>query len=56
MDADEGDWAVARPVPALRPFVAYYHGYRQDAPEPSVHRGLPSPHLTLVLTLAGVQD
>lgn len=44
-------WAVARPVPALRRFVAHYHGYRQAGAVPSVHRGLPSPYLTLVLTL-----
>jgi AraC-like DNA-binding protein len=36
--------------PALRPFVASAVGYRDDAP-PASHRGLPSPHLTLVVTL-----
>lgn len=45
------EWAVARPAAALRPFVANYHGYRQTGAPPSVHRGLPSPYLTLVLTL-----
>ena len=49
--AGTSEWAVARPAPALRPFVAHYVGYRQTGQPPSVHRGLPSPHLTLVLTL-----
>src|SRR6201996_4595608 len=40
-----------RPPEALRPLVAWYSGYRQvDAP-PARHRGLPSPWLTLIVTL-----
>ena len=39
------------PVPALRPLVAWYSGYRQEGVAPAVHRGLPSPYLTLILTL-----
>ncbi len=40
-----------RPPDALRPLVAWYSGYRQvDAP-PARHRGLPSPWLTLIITL-----
>lgn len=42
---------VARPHPALRPFVAAYVGYRQAGVAPALHRGLPSPHLTMILTL-----
>jgi AraC-like DNA-binding protein len=42
--------ARGRPAPALRPFVAWYSGYRQ-AGRPSVHRGLPSPYLTMIFTL-----
>lgn len=41
----------ARPAPALRPYVAWYSGYRQRGVAPMVHRGLPSPYLTLILTL-----
>ncbi|TQS46216.1 AraC family transcriptional regulator [Cryptosporangium phraense] len=41
----------ARPAPALRPFVAWYSGYRQAGIAPAVHRGLPSPYLTLIVTL-----
>ena len=40
-----------RPPDALRPLVGWYSGYRQvDAP-PARHRGLPSPWLTLIITL-----
>jgi AraC-like DNA-binding protein len=39
------------PAPPLRPYVAWYSGYRQAGVEPARHRGLPSPYLTLILTL-----
>jgi AraC-like DNA-binding protein len=38
-------------APALRPFVAWYSGYRQRGVAPALHRGLPSPWLTLIFTL-----
>ncbi|MFE2414552.1 helix-turn-helix domain-containing protein [Kitasatospora sp. NPDC059408] len=41
----------ARPATALRPYVAWYSGYRQRGIAPAVHRGLPSPYLTFILTL-----
>jgi AraC-like DNA-binding protein len=48
---DHVDESVSwRVHPALRPFVATAVGYRHDSPAP-VHRGLPSPYLTLVVTL-----
>ena len=40
-----------RPPPALRPLVAWYHGYRETGQRPARHRGLPSPWLTLIITL-----
>src|SRR5580704_14567291 len=40
-----------RPAGPLRPFVAYYTGYRQRGVPPALHRGLPSPFLTLIFTL-----
>jgi AraC-like DNA-binding protein len=40
-----------RPAPALRPYVAWYSGFRQAGVAPARHRGLPSPYLTLILTL-----
>ncbi|MCG6497946.1 helix-turn-helix domain-containing protein [Kitasatospora sp. A2-31] len=49
---DAVDEAVrARPATALRPYVAWYSGYRQRGIAPAVHRGLPSPYLTFILTL-----
>jgi AraC-like DNA-binding protein len=44
--------SVAHRVPApLRPLVASVVGYRHEGLTPSVHRGLPSPFLTLVLPI-----
>ncbi len=39
------------PAEPLRPFIAYYSGYRQAGIGPAEHRGLPSPYLTLIFTL-----
>jgi AraC-like DNA-binding protein len=39
------------PAERLRPYVAWYTGYRQRGVPPAVHRGLPSPFLTLIFTL-----
>jgi AraC-like DNA-binding protein len=43
--------ATYQPPPTLRPLVAWYHGYRQTGERPARHRGLPSPWLTLIITL-----
>jgi AraC-like DNA-binding protein len=45
------EYARARPSPGLRPYVGFYTGYRQHGLPPRTHRGLPSPYLTLILTL-----
>jgi AraC-like DNA-binding protein len=45
------EYVQARPAAALRPFVAFYTGYRQRGVAPARHRGLPSPYLTLIVTL-----
>ncbi|WP_156755222.1 helix-turn-helix domain-containing protein [Actinokineospora pegani] len=39
------------PSAALRPYASYYSGYRDSGTTPAVHRGLPSPYLTLIFTL-----
>src|SRR5437016_3924118 len=39
------------PAPALRPLIAWYSGYRQAGVPAALHRGLPSPYLTLIVTL-----
>ena len=45
------DSALHVPVPALRPYVASWTGYRQAGVPPGLHRGLPSPFLTVIFTL-----
>ena len=45
------EYVRALPAPALRRYVAFYSGYRQLGLPPGIHRGLPSPYLTLILTL-----
>jgi AraC-like DNA-binding protein len=45
------DSAVHVPAAPLRPFVASWTGYRQAGEPPAVHRGLPSPFLTVIFTL-----
>jgi len=46
----------ARPQARLRPLVARYTGYRIEGAKPGVHRGLPSRHLTFIVTLDGTVD
>ncbi|HEX8629312.1 MAG TPA: helix-turn-helix domain-containing protein [Catenuloplanes sp.] len=45
------EFVRSRPAAPLRPFVAWYGGYRETGGAPGSHRGLPSPHLTLIITL-----
>ena len=45
-----------RPAPPLRPFVDRYIGYRQEGFAPGVHRGLPSRHLTFIVSLGDPVD
>jgi AraC-like DNA-binding protein len=42
---------MAAPAPPLRSLIAWYAGYRQEGVPPASHRGLPSPYLTLIITL-----
>jgi AraC-like DNA-binding protein len=44
-------WFASPPAPVLRPYVDGYLGYRQVAPASAVHRGLPSPHLTFIVSI-----
>jgi len=50
------EMVTVRPRPQLRALVAGYHGYRVEGAEPGVHRGLPSRHLTFIVTLGGTVD
>jgi AraC-like DNA-binding protein len=55
-DVSEQQSAVALPAPRLRPFVAEYAGYRFEGFEPGVHAGLPSRHLTLIVSFDAPVD
>ncbi len=44
-------WVRRRPAPPLRHFVDSYIGYRQVGMSPGFHRGLPSRHLTCIVSL-----
>ena len=50
-DAGVSEYAWAAPAPPLRGLVAWYTGYRQEGVPPASHRGLPSPYLTMIITL-----
>jgi AraC-like DNA-binding protein len=43
--------AEVRPPAHLAPLVARYSGYRYEGLPPGAHRGLPSPYLTVVISL-----
>ncbi|MGI5129130.1 helix-turn-helix domain-containing protein [Pseudonocardia sp. CA-107938] len=45
-----------RPAPQLRPWVSTYVGYRTEASPPSVHQGVASGHLTLILCVDGAVE
>jgi AraC-like DNA-binding protein len=44
-------WVVREPHPVVRPWVARYIGYTQRDVTLGVHRGLPSRHVTLIISL-----
>lgn len=44
-------WVVRQPHPMLRPLVARYVGYQQYDVTLAVHRGLPSRHVTMIISL-----
>jgi hypothetical protein len=48
---DGNGWVQRRPAPALRPLIDSYVGYRTVGLASGVHRGLPSQHLTLIVSI-----
>lgn len=46
------EWVVRQPHPGLRRLVSRYIGYTQHDVTLGVHRGLPSRHVTLIISLA----
>ena len=56
MDGTRSDWVVGRPQPALRPFVERYCGYRMLGFPAGLHRGVPSRHLTFIVSIGNDID
>ncbi|MET7771130.1 helix-turn-helix domain-containing protein [Nocardia sp. NPDC005366] len=47
---------TARPAPALAGFIDHYLGYRMTGYPPGLHRGLPSRHLTFIVSIGPTID
>jgi AraC-like DNA-binding protein len=45
------EWVVSRPGPRVRSFVERYIGYRMTGAAPAAHRGLPSGHMTFIVSI-----
>ncbi len=45
------EWVVRRPGRRIRPFVERYIGYRMTGYAPATHRGLPSRHMTFIVSI-----
>ena len=56
MSGVQSQWATRPPAPALRPFIERYIGYRLVGFPPGVHRGLPSRHLTFIVSIGEAID
>jgi AraC-like DNA-binding protein len=46
------EYRIGRPTPALAPWVEAYVGYRLTGFPPGLHRGVPSLHLTFIVSVA----
>ena len=51
MDEPRSEWLIRRPAPVLEPLVDRYVGYRLSGFGAGVHRGLPSRHMTLIVSI-----
>lgn len=51
MAEPQSEWLTRRPAPALAPFLDRYVGYRLEGFAPGLHRGLPSRHLTFIVSI-----
>ena len=51
MAEPRSEWVTRRPANELTPFVDRYVGYRLSGVDPGVHRGLPSRHLTFIVSI-----
>lgn len=51
MPEARSEWVVRRPAPSLATFVERYVGYSMTGHPPGLHRGLPSRHLTFMVSI-----
>jgi AraC-like DNA-binding protein len=51
MSETRSEWVTGTPAPALRPLIEGYHGYRMLGFCPGLHRGLPSRHVTFIVSI-----
>ncbi|MPY96321.1 MAG: AraC family transcriptional regulator, partial [Acidimicrobiia bacterium] len=49
-------WSTRPPAPQLAPFIEHYVGYRLLGSAPGLHRGLPSRHLTFIVSIGPAID
>lgn len=49
-------WSTRPPAPQLAPYIEQYVGYRLYGTAPGVHRGLPSRHLTFIVSIGPAID
>lgn len=56
MDEPQATWVTRRPAPVLAPLIERYVGYRMTGFSAGVHRGLPSRHLTLIVSIGSAID
>lgn len=56
MDGPTGTWVTRPPAPALAALIEGYVGYRMTGFRAGVHRGLPSRHLTLIVSIGSQID
>jgi AraC-like DNA-binding protein len=47
----ESSMVTAAPAPVLAPFIGQYLGYRMTGFDPGLHRGLPSRHMTFIVSI-----
>ena len=50
------EWVAQRPSPALAPLIERYIGYRLTGFGPGLHRGLPSRHMTMIVSIGAQID
>jgi AraC-like DNA-binding protein len=56
VDEPQEHWVEQTPVPSLQPFIERYCGYRLTGYPPALHRGLPSRHMTFIVSIGGDID